>query len=276
MVEAVLPIKLSTPKFFIISVASAIDAFPEIGRNSAKGIISFGKFNKFNIGDKKLTKKSIIPEFFNKLIETNKPTKVGNIFNVTRQCISEIEINAFQKIRKSEIFNAYLNEEEIKERYYSITKYFDVDLDYIKLCLKYVSKEVQRNVYDTWGPDLQRRIKYSKFIPGISTFINCLNTYKNLYNETKSLIAVENAIKNPDLFHLYEIGALENIYTLYSQYSKKDIYECIKSTPELIIYLKINPDKKLDIKAIFESDNFWQNYLEVEELLANNHKLVLK
>ena len=202
--------------------------------------------------------------------------EVGSIFNLSRQRIKSIEKSAFQKLRNSKLFDAYINDEKIGKKYYSITEYFNVDLDYINLCLKCVSKEAQSNVYGTWGPNLQRRIKYSKFIPGISTFINCLNTYKNLYNETKSLIAVENAIKNPDLFHLYEIGALENIYTLYSQYSKKDIYECIKSTPELIIYLKINPDKKLDIKAIFESDNFWQNYLEVEELLANNHKLVLK
>lgn len=202
--------------------------------------------------------------------------EVGNIFNVTRQCIDEIEINAFQKIRKSKIFSAYLNEEKIRERYYSITKYFDVDLDYIKLCLKYVSKEVQRNVYDTWGPNLQRKIKYSKFIPGISTFINCLNTYKNLYNETNSLIAVENAIKNPHLFHLYETGALENIHTLYSSYSKREIYECIKSIPSITSYLKINHDKTLNIKAIFESNNFWHNYLKIETILANKHKLVLK
>ena len=47
IVELINPIKESTPKLFIISVATAIEALPEIGRSKAKGSISEGIFNKF-------------------------------------------------------------------------------------------------------------------------------------------------------------------------------------------------------------------------------------
>ena len=39
-------IVVSTPKFFIISNATAVDALPEIGRTSIRGRISEGILNK--------------------------------------------------------------------------------------------------------------------------------------------------------------------------------------------------------------------------------------
>ena len=70
---------LSTEKVFIISVATAIDALPEIGLIIAKGSISEGKFIILNNGVIIFTIKSIIPELLNNPIATNNPTKVGNI-----------------------------------------------------------------------------------------------------------------------------------------------------------------------------------------------------
>ena len=75
------PNLLSTPKVFIMSVAIAIEAFPEIGLSNANGIISFGKSITLKIGDKIFTQKSIIPEFLSILIATNNPTSVGKILN---------------------------------------------------------------------------------------------------------------------------------------------------------------------------------------------------
>lgn len=44
-------IVLSTPKFFIISKATAVEALPEIGRISINGNIWDGIFNRFKKGD---------------------------------------------------------------------------------------------------------------------------------------------------------------------------------------------------------------------------------
>ena len=47
-------IRLSTPKFFIISSATAVEALPEIGRTNISGKTSTGIFNKASIGESKL------------------------------------------------------------------------------------------------------------------------------------------------------------------------------------------------------------------------------
>ena len=82
MVEAIFPIKLSTPKVFIIFVAIAIEPLPEIGLNIARGIISGGKFKKFNIGEASFIIKSSTPELRRLLIATKSPINVGKILKV--------------------------------------------------------------------------------------------------------------------------------------------------------------------------------------------------
>lgn len=78
-VDAIFPIKLSTPQFFIISTAIAVDALPDIGLNIASGIISLGIPSKFVAGLIIFITMSIIPELLRAPIATNSPTKVGNI-----------------------------------------------------------------------------------------------------------------------------------------------------------------------------------------------------
>jgi len=51
MVDVIVPIRLSTPKFFIISIATAVDALPEIGRISIKGNTSEGILKIHKIGE---------------------------------------------------------------------------------------------------------------------------------------------------------------------------------------------------------------------------------
>ena len=80
IVEAIRPIKESTPKFCMISVATAIEALPDIGLSTAKGRISAGIFNKFNKGNIKFVTASIIPDALNILIDKNNPKSVGKIF----------------------------------------------------------------------------------------------------------------------------------------------------------------------------------------------------
>ena len=79
MVELINPINESTPKLFIISVATATEALPEIGRSIARGRISVGTFNKFRIGRAKFVIASIIPEALKILIDKNNPKSVGNM-----------------------------------------------------------------------------------------------------------------------------------------------------------------------------------------------------
>jgi len=79
--DAINPIFESTPKFFIISVATAIDALPEIGLINANGNTSVGNWKNCKIGVSKLEIASIIPELLNAPIATNNPTKVGKILN---------------------------------------------------------------------------------------------------------------------------------------------------------------------------------------------------
>ena len=80
IVELIKPISESTPNLFIISVATAIEALPEIGLRSASGKISAGIFNKFKIGITTPVNASIIPEALKTLIDKNNPKRVGNIF----------------------------------------------------------------------------------------------------------------------------------------------------------------------------------------------------
>ena len=82
IVEAIFPIKLSTPKVFIISVAMAIEPLPDIGLKMASGIISGGKLNSDNNGEAKFIINSNTPEWRKLLIATNRPIKVGKMFKV--------------------------------------------------------------------------------------------------------------------------------------------------------------------------------------------------
>ena len=81
IVEAIRPITLSTPKFFIISKATAVEALPDIGRISIKGNISTGILHLLRKGDKICWNKSKIPEFLRALIAKNKAINVGKILN---------------------------------------------------------------------------------------------------------------------------------------------------------------------------------------------------
>ena len=83
IVDAINPIRLSTPFFDIISVATAIDALPDIGRNNASGIISAGILNVSIIGFIMFIISSINPELLSAPTAKNIPTNVGNIFTTT-------------------------------------------------------------------------------------------------------------------------------------------------------------------------------------------------
>lgn len=79
MVDAIVPIRLSTPKFFIISIATAVEALPEIGRISINGNTSEGILKIDRTGESIFSNNSSIPEVLRALIARNKPTSVGNI-----------------------------------------------------------------------------------------------------------------------------------------------------------------------------------------------------
>ena len=76
---AITPIGLSTPKFFIISVATAIELLPDIGLKSANGIISVGKLHIFNNGSTNLIAISITPELLSVPTARKRPISVGKI-----------------------------------------------------------------------------------------------------------------------------------------------------------------------------------------------------
>ena len=101
IVELINPIKESTPKLFIISVAIAIEALPEIGRRTARGSISAGTFNRLRIGRAKFVIASIIPEERRILIDKNKPNKVGKMFITI--CIPSLAPS--KKISKTDCFS---------------------------------------------------------------------------------------------------------------------------------------------------------------------------
>ena len=80
MVAAIKPILLSTPCLLIMSVATAIELFPEIGLRRARGIISLGKCIKLRAGEIACVIPSIMPDLLSSEIATNKPIRVGKIF----------------------------------------------------------------------------------------------------------------------------------------------------------------------------------------------------
>ena len=82
IVDAIIPSMVSTPQFFIMSVAIAIDPLPDTGLSNASGINSPGKFIRFSIGLAMCVIHSNIPDDLNAPIATNSPISVGNILNV--------------------------------------------------------------------------------------------------------------------------------------------------------------------------------------------------
>ena len=63
-----------------MSIATAVDALPEIGLINIRGKTSLGILRRLKAGDKRLPKRSNIPEFLRALIAKKSPTKVGKIF----------------------------------------------------------------------------------------------------------------------------------------------------------------------------------------------------
>ena len=80
IVDVINPILLSTPYVFIIFVAIASDALPEIGLNIASGITSLGKPILDVIPDNNTVIMFNIPELLSAPIAKNSPKRVGNIF----------------------------------------------------------------------------------------------------------------------------------------------------------------------------------------------------
>lgn len=70
---------LSTPKVFIISKATAVEALPDIGLINIKGNTSDGILHAVRTGDRMFWNKFKIPEFLSALTARNKATNVGNI-----------------------------------------------------------------------------------------------------------------------------------------------------------------------------------------------------
>ena len=101
IVPAIKPINESTPNLDIISVATAIEALPDIGLSKARGSIWLGNLKKLNSGFKILVKKSIIPEALSKYIDKNNPNNVGKIFNII--CIPSLE--PCKKLSKTDCFS---------------------------------------------------------------------------------------------------------------------------------------------------------------------------
>lgn len=79
IVEAIIPIILSTPLFFIISNATAVEALPEIGRININGNTSDGIFSNFKNGERVFWSKSNIPEVLRALIAKKRAISVGKI-----------------------------------------------------------------------------------------------------------------------------------------------------------------------------------------------------
>ncbi len=80
IVEVINPILLSTPYVVMMSVATASDALPDIGLNSANGITWLGNPILFVTIDITFVAMSSIPELLNTPIARNSPNNVGNIF----------------------------------------------------------------------------------------------------------------------------------------------------------------------------------------------------
>ena len=79
MVEAISPMVLSTPHCEMMSVATAIEALPEMGLNMASGMISAGIFSMVRSGDRIFTIKSMRPDARNALMAKKIPIRVGKM-----------------------------------------------------------------------------------------------------------------------------------------------------------------------------------------------------
>lgn len=82
---------LSTPKVFIISKATAVDALPEIGLTNIKGSNSEGILIIPRKGESNLSNKSKMPEDLRAFMARNKAIRVGKI--LTTVLIPSLEPN---------------------------------------------------------------------------------------------------------------------------------------------------------------------------------------
>ncbi len=82
IVDVINPINESTLYLFIISMATAIEALPEIGLKMASGSISEGIFNILKNGFNKFVMAEITPDSLSKLIDKKRPSSVGNILYI--------------------------------------------------------------------------------------------------------------------------------------------------------------------------------------------------
>ena len=87
--EATLPGKLSGPKDLKIESTRAKEPLPEIGRNSMRGIVSFGTAIKFPMGASKEVIMSSAPEAFNMETATINPISEGAIEKVEKKPYSD-------------------------------------------------------------------------------------------------------------------------------------------------------------------------------------------
>lgn len=85
MVDAMLPIVLSGPCVFKMSVKIARAPPPEIERMKLNGTTSDGTFIAENKGESMDTNNSIAPDALNKLVATTTASIVGNIFKIAEK-----------------------------------------------------------------------------------------------------------------------------------------------------------------------------------------------
>ena len=95
--EATLPGKLSGPKDLKIESTRAKEPLPEIGRNSMRGIVSFGTAIKFPMGASKEVIMSSAPEAFNMETATINPISEGAIEKVEKKPSFAPEMNVSNK-----------------------------------------------------------------------------------------------------------------------------------------------------------------------------------
>ncbi len=210
--------------------------------------------------------------------------EVGQIFNVTRERIRQIESKALRKLRSardSKHLKSYVDEnyeeKNIANRVpkIKINEYFQTDLTLIKIALKYMPVSVREQVYKTWGYDLKRKIDPHRDIPGTESLKRFINQYRKFYLKTNSEEALASATKNTYLFNLFEQGNLEDIYTLFNQYPKPYIRFCLNYSFRESLCL--TPKDEFNLKKVFLNPSSFRNALNSfsNKLKASNKQYEL-
>ncbi len=193
--------------------------------------------------------------------------EIAQKYNVTRERIRQIIVKALRKLRdnsSSKHLKSYLKDESSNSpviEQMNIVAYFKIDLKFIKVALTFMPLNVVKSIHQTFGSNLNATITPQTIVKDAQPLINFINRYRLLYTQTLSEEVIKSAVRNPDLFEMYQKGRLKDIYTLFKDYTPKYINYCLSQNKHYNDLLHLRYKKEFNVTNVFLDANSFKRAL---------------